>query len=147
MHAKCVFACILANSSFVTCIYLQILAQHIKTVLPGLRARISRSLVAVAKEHASYGEITESKACTSIWMCLLNYFIYCISIFLIVDNIQYVFDFHWLFFLNLSIFFFWSQIGRSGCSTIEYSLKILWRYLTIPTCWVLSSSSTFISFN
>ncbi|KAK7246701.1 hypothetical protein RIF29_41571 [Crotalaria pallida] len=40
----------------------QILAQHIKAVLPGLRARISSSLVAVAKEHASYGEITESKA-------------------------------------------------------------------------------------
>ncbi|XP_019418792.1 PREDICTED: dynamin-related protein 3A-like isoform X1 [Lupinus angustifolius] len=40
----------------------QILAQHIKSVLPGLRARISTSLVAVAKEHASYGEITESKA-------------------------------------------------------------------------------------
>ncbi|KAG4381008.1 hypothetical protein GLYMA_15G058700v4 [Glycine max] len=40
----------------------QILAQHIKAVLPGLRARISTSLVAVAKEHASYGEITESKA-------------------------------------------------------------------------------------
>ncbi|XP_014518525.1 dynamin-related protein 3A [Vigna radiata var. radiata] len=40
----------------------QILAQHIKAVLPGLRARISTSLVSVAKEHASYGEITESKA-------------------------------------------------------------------------------------
>ncbi|XP_061363778.1 dynamin-related protein 3A-like isoform X1 [Gastrolobium bilobum] len=40
----------------------QILAQHIKAVLPGLRAQISTSLVAVAKEHASYGEITESKA-------------------------------------------------------------------------------------
>ncbi|KAI9121231.1 hypothetical protein K1719_008264 [Acacia pycnantha] len=40
----------------------QILAQHIKAVLPGLRARISSQLVSVAKEHASYGEITESKA-------------------------------------------------------------------------------------
>ncbi|XP_072089558.1 dynamin-related protein 3A isoform X4 [Arachis hypogaea] len=40
----------------------QILAQHIKTVLPGLRARISTSLVALAKEHASYGDLTESKA-------------------------------------------------------------------------------------
>ncbi|RZC16381.1 dynamin-related protein 3A-like [Glycine soja] len=40
----------------------QILAQHIMAVLPGLRARISTSLVAVAKEYASYGEITESKA-------------------------------------------------------------------------------------
>lgn len=40
----------------------QILAQHIKAVLPGLRAHISTNLVTVAKEHASYGEITESKA-------------------------------------------------------------------------------------
>ncbi|XP_077233950.1 dynamin-related protein 3A-like [Tasmannia lanceolata] len=39
----------------------QILVQHIRTVLPGLKARISAQLVAVAKEHAAYGEITESK--------------------------------------------------------------------------------------
>ncbi|KAL9284898.1 hypothetical protein ACSQ67_024722 [Phaseolus vulgaris] len=41
----------------------KILAQHIKALLPGLRAHISASLVTLAKEHASYGEITESKAC------------------------------------------------------------------------------------
>ncbi|KAM7271390.1 hypothetical protein ACFE04_030604 [Oxalis oulophora] len=40
----------------------QILVQHIKNVLPGLKSRISNALVTVAKEHASYGEITESKA-------------------------------------------------------------------------------------
>ncbi|XP_015892522.1 dynamin-related protein 3A isoform X2 [Ziziphus jujuba] len=40
----------------------QILVQHIKQVLPGLKSRISTALVSVAKEHASYGEITESKA-------------------------------------------------------------------------------------
>ncbi|GAA0173603.1 membrane traffic protein [Lithospermum erythrorhizon] len=40
----------------------QVLVQHIKTVLPGLKARISAQLVSVAKEHASYGEISESKA-------------------------------------------------------------------------------------
>lgn len=40
----------------------QILVQHIKAVLPGLKSRISTALVSVAKEHASYGEITESKA-------------------------------------------------------------------------------------
>ncbi|KAL3538720.1 hypothetical protein ACH5RR_002086 [Cinchona calisaya] len=40
----------------------QLLMQHIKAVLPGLKARINSSLVAVAKEHASYGEVTESKA-------------------------------------------------------------------------------------
>uniref|UniRef100_A0A7N1A1U2 Dynamin-type G domain-containing protein n=1 Tax=Kalanchoe fedtschenkoi TaxID=63787 RepID=A0A7N1A1U2_KALFE len=40
----------------------QILVQHIKAVLPAVKFRISSELVAVAKEHASYGEITESKA-------------------------------------------------------------------------------------
>ncbi|KAI3445803.1 hypothetical protein Pfo_002468 [Paulownia fortunei] len=40
----------------------QVLVQHIMTVLPGLKSRISAALVSVAKEHASYGEITESKA-------------------------------------------------------------------------------------
>ncbi|WVZ02755.1 hypothetical protein V8G54_023561 [Vigna mungo] len=47
-----------------------ILAQHIKVVLPGLRAHISTSLVSVAKEHASYGDITESKICVNTEMCL-----------------------------------------------------------------------------
>ncbi|CAK9179352.1 unnamed protein product [Ilex paraguariensis] len=40
----------------------QILIRHIKTLLPGLKSRISTALVSVAKEHASYGEVTESKA-------------------------------------------------------------------------------------
>lgn len=40
----------------------QILVQHIKAILPGLKSRISSALVLAAKEHASYGEITESKA-------------------------------------------------------------------------------------
>ncbi|KAL9174441.1 hypothetical protein ABFS82_02G053000 [Erythranthe guttata] len=39
----------------------QILVQHIKTVLPGLKKRIKDALVSVVKEHASLGEITESK--------------------------------------------------------------------------------------
>ncbi|CAI0556969.1 unnamed protein product [Linum tenue] len=39
-----------------------ILVQHIKGILPVLKSRISDALVSVAKEHASYGEITESKA-------------------------------------------------------------------------------------
>ncbi|KAJ4850702.1 Dynamin- protein 3A [Turnera subulata] len=43
----------------------QILVQHIKAILPGLKSRISSALVSVAKEHASYGEITESKVYTS----------------------------------------------------------------------------------
>lgn len=40
----------------------QLLVQHIKAVLPGLKERINNSLASVAKEHASYGEVTESKA-------------------------------------------------------------------------------------
>ncbi|KAL1564598.1 Dynamin-related protein 3A, variant 2 [Salvia divinorum] len=40
----------------------QILVHHIKTVLPGLKSRISAALVSVAKEYASYGEVSESKA-------------------------------------------------------------------------------------
>ncbi|CAN1803027.1 Dynamin-related protein 3B [Linum perenne] len=39
-----------------------ILVQHIKGILPVLKSRISDALVSTAKEHASYGEITESKA-------------------------------------------------------------------------------------
>ncbi|CAI0556974.1 unnamed protein product [Linum tenue] len=42
-----------------------ILVQHIKALLPGLKSRISDALVSVAKEHASYGEITESKVCNA----------------------------------------------------------------------------------
>ncbi|KAL9244780.1 hypothetical protein vseg_018507 [Gypsophila vaccaria] len=40
----------------------QILVQHIKAILPNLKAQISSQLVSVAKEHASYGETIESKA-------------------------------------------------------------------------------------
>ncbi|XP_059653227.1 dynamin-related protein 3A-like [Cornus florida] len=40
----------------------QILVQHIKNILPEVRARINNALSSVAKEYASYGEITESKA-------------------------------------------------------------------------------------
>ncbi|XP_059647984.1 dynamin-related protein 3A-like [Cornus florida] len=40
----------------------QILVKHIKNVLPELKKRISDALISVAKEHASYGEITESRA-------------------------------------------------------------------------------------
>ncbi|PWZ30859.1 Dynamin-related protein 3A [Zea mays] len=40
----------------------QILVQHIKTVLPGLKSRISSQLTAVAKELAVYGDPVDSKA-------------------------------------------------------------------------------------
>ncbi|XP_076894518.1 dynamin-related protein 3B-like [Bidens hawaiensis] len=40
----------------------QILVQHINAKLPGLKKRINSELAQVAKEHASFGEITESKA-------------------------------------------------------------------------------------
>ncbi|KAK3162855.1 hypothetical protein QOZ80_1BG0094610 [Eleusine coracana subsp. coracana] len=39
----------------------QILVQHIKTVLPGLKSRISSQLTAVAKELALYGDPVDSK--------------------------------------------------------------------------------------
>lgn len=40
----------------------QILIQQILRLLPGLKARVSNQLLSLAKEHASFGEITESKA-------------------------------------------------------------------------------------
>ncbi|KAL5221677.1 hypothetical protein ABZP36_026390 [Zizania latifolia] len=40
----------------------QILVQHIKTVLPGLKSRISSQLTATAKELSCYGDPVESKA-------------------------------------------------------------------------------------
>lgn len=54
-------------------IHLQILVQHIKAVLPGLKSRISSALVSVAKEHASYGEITESKVCLFVVKTVVIY--------------------------------------------------------------------------
>ncbi|KAF3337168.1 dynamin-related protein 3A-like protein [Carex littledalei] len=39
----------------------QILVQHIKTVLPGLKSRVSAQLTSVAKELAAYGDVVESK--------------------------------------------------------------------------------------
>ncbi|XP_039138061.1 dynamin-related protein 3A-like [Dioscorea cayenensis subsp. rotundata] len=40
----------------------QILVQHIRAILPSLKSRINSQLVAVAKEHAAYGDVAESKA-------------------------------------------------------------------------------------
>lgn len=40
----------------------QILVQHIRQCLPGLKSRISSQLVSVTKEYASYGQIPESRA-------------------------------------------------------------------------------------
>ncbi|KAI5070251.1 hypothetical protein GOP47_0014594 [Adiantum capillus-veneris] len=39
-----------------------ILVQHIKTILPDMKARINTQMVTLAKELASYGELTESKS-------------------------------------------------------------------------------------
>lgn len=52
--------------------FLKILVQHIKAILPGLKSRINSALVSAAKEHASYGEIMESK----VYMIAKDYF-YC----------------------------------------------------------------------
>jgi len=40
---------------------LQILVQHIKSILPDLKSRISNQMVALQKELTSYGELTDSK--------------------------------------------------------------------------------------
>lgn len=43
---------------------MQILVQHIRAILPSLKSRINSQLVAVAKEHAAYGDVAESKVFT-----------------------------------------------------------------------------------
>lgn len=63
-----------------------ILVQHIKTLLPGLKTRISTALVSVAKEHASYGEITESKVCAVSRKCLHYCSWVCICICILMWN-------------------------------------------------------------
>lgn len=50
-----------SNHPFAVLLYLQILVQHIKNVLPGLKSQINAELVTVAKEHAAFGEVAESK--------------------------------------------------------------------------------------
>lgn len=46
---------------------LQILVQHIRAVLPGLKSRVSAQLTAVAKELAQYGDVVESKVASQIF--------------------------------------------------------------------------------
>jgi hypothetical protein len=43
--------------------WFQILVQHIRTVLPGLKSRISAQLTAVSKELSLYGDPIDSKVC------------------------------------------------------------------------------------
>lgn len=105
-------------------IYLQILVQHIKAILPGLKSRISSALVSVAKEHASYGEITESKACLILsrdcvklgWdHCSINWiFIACFEVVNFVLGITA--DFKFAFYSSsvecwMSFFYFCSLLG------------------------------------
>ena len=47
--------------------HVQILVQHIRAVLPSLKSRINSQLVAVAKEHAAYGDVAESKVLSISW--------------------------------------------------------------------------------
>jgi hypothetical protein len=54
------------DSKLIPFIWFQILVQHIKTVLPGLKSRISSQLTAVAKELAVYGDPVDSKVCFSL---------------------------------------------------------------------------------
>lgn len=96
-------------------ILLQILAQHIKALLPGLRARISAYLVTLAKEHASYGEITESKACVPMTYQLK---IYCITFVIKSD---------WLL-LMLAIYLILSMIDLLQAGQGALLLNILSKY-------------------
>ncbi|KAI4375897.1 hypothetical protein MLD38_013713 [Melastoma candidum] len=50
----------------------QILVQHIKSVLPGLKSRIASTLTAVAKEYASYGDVTEKNALGAVLLNILS---------------------------------------------------------------------------
>jgi hypothetical protein len=54
------------DSKLIPFIWFQILVQHIKTVLPGLKSRISSQLTAVAKELAIYGDPVDSKVCFTL---------------------------------------------------------------------------------
>jgi hypothetical protein len=58
----------------------QILVQHIKVLLPDLKSRISNALVATAKEHQSYGELTESRVCILLLNLPSIYRIHCFVI-------------------------------------------------------------------
>ncbi len=50
----------------------QILVQHIRAILPDLKARISTQMITLQKELASYGELTESKVnFVSFLVCLM----------------------------------------------------------------------------
>ncbi|KAI4318454.1 hypothetical protein MLD38_032155 [Melastoma candidum] len=50
----------------------QILVQHIKSVLPGLKSRIASALTSVAKEYASYGDVTEKNALGPVLLNILS---------------------------------------------------------------------------
>ena len=54
------------DSKLIPFIWFQILVQHIKTVLPGLKSRISSQLTAAAKELAIYGDPVDSKVCFTL---------------------------------------------------------------------------------
>lgn len=60
--------------------FFQILVQHIKVLLPDLKSRISNALVATAKEHQSYGELTESRVCILLLNLPSIYRIHCFVI-------------------------------------------------------------------
>lgn len=49
----------------------QILVQHIRAILPDLKARISTQMVTLQKELASYGELTETKVFYDLHMLVI----------------------------------------------------------------------------
>ncbi|KAI3409729.1 Protein kinase domain-containing protein [Psidium guajava] len=62
-------------------------------MLPGLKSRISTALVSVAKEHASYGEIIESKAGQGALLLNILSKYYDGNVYLLFDVATYSFQF------------------------------------------------------
>jgi hypothetical protein len=53
--------CVAQSAYHLDLLLAQILVQHIRAILPDLKARISTQIIMLQKELASYGEVTDSK--------------------------------------------------------------------------------------
>jgi dynamin 1-like protein len=54
--------CVAQSAYHLDLLLAQILVQHIRAILPDLKARISTQIIMLQKELASYGEVTDSKS-------------------------------------------------------------------------------------
>ena len=62
-------------------LYMQILVQHIRAVLPALKSRINSQLVAVAKADAAYGDVAESKVHLIISQLVVDLLLACLIVY------------------------------------------------------------------